>query len=196
MANHVIYIPGIGDQKPHGQDLAIGLWRLYGLTPHYFPLGWADKERFEPKLARLLDKIDALKKQGHSVSLVGVSAGASAVLNAYSERKDLSGVVCIVGKIHNPQAVGGRIYHTNPAFKDSVYRVAASLETLGREERARILSLYTPLDKTVPPNDSQLQGAKNRKIAGLGHITGIFFAVIFGGPAIASFLKKQTRSQK
>ncbi|MBA3757669.1 hypothetical protein H0X09_02290 [Candidatus Saccharibacteria bacterium] len=190
MTHHVIYVPGLGDRTPNGQNLAIQLWRLYGLTPHYFPLRWADKEKLSLKIDRLLSKIDELSQQDHPVSLVGVSAGASAVLNAYSNRKNLGAVVSIVGKIHNPQTIGGTIYKINPAFKESMYLVASSLDKLGEAERARILSLYTPADRTVPPFDSQVLSGVNRKIFGFGHISGIFFAVIFGGPSIAAFIRK------
>ena len=99
MAHQVIYVTGLGDDRSYGQITILKSWRLWGLKPHYFPFKWADKEPFEPKFQRLLAKIDDLSTDGNYVSLVGVSAGASAVLNAYAERKNLTGVVCICGKI-------------------------------------------------------------------------------------------------
>ena len=77
MAHHIIYVPGLGDHKTYGQNIGIQIWRLFGFVPHYFPLGWATKEGFDQKLGRLLRQVDALRDQGHAVSLVGVSAGAS-----------------------------------------------------------------------------------------------------------------------
>lgn len=195
MAHHVIYIPGLGDITSYGQSLAIQLWRLYGLRPHYLPLGWAGKEKFEPKLGRLLDKVDSLEKSGNKVSLVGVSAGASAVLNAYAKRKNIAGVVCIVGKIHNPQTVGDRIYKINPSFKESMLQVVGSLDGLGEAKKSRIMCIYNRADKTVPNKDSVIEGALNRKFLGWGHISAIFFTVTLGGPLIARFLHRQARSK-
>ena len=193
MAHHVIYVPGLGDSRSYGQDIAINLWRLYGLKPHYFALGWADKEPFEPKLVRLLDKAKALRKQGHKVSLVGVSAGASAVLNAYSKDKEITGAVCICGKINNPQTIGRRIYELNPAFEQSMAILKASLENLSDTKRRRLLTIYAKQDSVVPPSDSKISGAHEIQMPISGHIPGIFYAVVFKGPAIARFLRKQAR---
>ena len=189
MANHVIYIPGLGDNRTYNQDKALKLWRLYGLHTHYHAIGWADDESFKPKLQRLLDKIDDFQRAGHDVSLIGVSAGASAVINAYAARDSLKSVICIVGKIHNPQTVGKRIYDKNPAFRESLSMVEASLERLGKKERARILSLYPIKDLTVPIKDTFINGARMRKIFAFGHIQAIFICLLFYGPLIGRFMK-------
>lgn len=190
MAHHVIYVPGLGDHVSHGQNLAIQLWRLYGVKPHYFPLKWAKKEKFDTKLDRLLEKIDGLLNDGHSVSLVGVSAGASAVINAYAARTKLNAVVSIVGKIHRPESIGNTTYRINPAFKESMNQVCGSLEKISTPQRKRIMSIYVRADRTVPNQDSLVDGALNKKFLGWGHISGIFFSVVLGGPLIANFIKK------
>lgn len=191
MSHHIIYVPGLGDSRTHGQNILLQLWRLFGLKSHYFALDWADKQPFAPKLQRLLGEIDRLQKEGQTVSLVGVSAGASAVLNAYSQRKSVAGVVCIAGKIQNPQTVSERTYATNPAFKESMAMVKASLDNLDAQHRQKIMSIHPLADHTVPITDTIVQGAVERAIPVKGHVFSIFYAVIFGSRFIANFLKTQ-----
>lgn len=191
MSHHVIYVPGLGDKRSYGQTLAISSWRLFGLKAHYFPLVWSDKEDFEPKLARLLRKIDALKKKGKPVSLVGVSAGAGAVLNAFALRKDaITGVVCIGGKINNPQSINHKVYEINPAFKQSLMLLQKNLKKLNQAERKRIMSIHPLEDKQVPPADTLIRGATEKTVPVTGHIKGIFYTVMFRGRMIGTFLKK------
>lgn len=193
MTKHVIYVPGLGDSRTYNQDKALRLWRLFGIRAHFFPLGWADKEPFEPKLRRLLGKIDELQKDGQSVSLVGVSAGGGAVINAYAQRKNLTSVICVVGKIHNPQSVGNSVYKTNPAFKQSAYMVEENLKKLGDNERRRIMSIHPLKDFTVPIADTKIAGAEIRKIWAPGHISAIFVSLVFGGAMIARFIRRNYR---
>jgi hypothetical protein len=51
--------------------------------------------------------IKELHGQDRIVSLVGASAGAGAAINAFAARKNIvNGVVCIAGKVNNPDAIG------------------------------------------------------------------------------------------
>lgn len=189
MSHQVIYVPGLGDSRSYGQDEAIKNWQKYGLQAHYFPLGWADKEKFEPKLKRLIAKIDELSKAGYKVSLVGVSAGASAVLNAYAKRPAVNGVVLISGKVQNPQAIGKMIFDVNPAFKESVFMVEKSLEELGPDKISRIMSIHPLLDGRVPVADTRIPGAVEKTVPVIGHVFGILYVIVFRGRLIANFLK-------
>lgn len=190
MARHVIFVPGLGDRMKFGQNIAIKYWRVFGLRPHYLPLGWDNKEGFEVKLQRLLDKVDELKAGGNQVSLVGVSAGASAVLNAYAESKDVQSVVLICGKINNPQTINRKVYEINPDFEESVYRAQNSLKKLSSAKRQNIMSIHPYKDQVVPIKDTIIDGAKEEVFPGWGHISGIFFGVMLGGPVISRFIKK------
>lgn len=169
------------------------LWKIFGIKVHFFPLGWADKEPFALKLQRLLDKIDFLQKDCQSVSLIGVSAGGGAVINAYARRKNLTSVICIVGKINNPQTIGNFTYRTNPAFKESAFMVKESLEKLGDDERRRIMSIHPLKDLTVPIPDTMIDGAKIRKVWAPGHVSAIFVSLVFGGRMIARFIRGNYR---
>jgi dienelactone hydrolase len=189
MAHHVIYVPGLGDHRSYGQPLVIQLWRIFGLRPHYFPLLWRSDEAFDLKLQRLIDKIDALSKNGSSVSLVGASAGASAVINAYAARPDVSGVVCICGKIQNPDKVDESYFIANPPFKKSIYNVKASLESLGPKGIARIMSIHPLYDTVVPVSETIIPGAVEKEFKTRGHAFTIFYSLIFGSRVIAQFIK-------
>lgn len=153
-------------------------------------MGWADKEQFLPKINRLLAKIDKLSKQGHDVSLVGASAGASTVLIAYSQRQDVHAVVLIAGKVNNPETIDELTYKANPAFKESVFSVADSLRKLDIAKRRRIMSIHPLFDSTVPVIDTKIAGAVEKTIPVIGHRFSIFYTITFRGRLIANFIKK------
>jgi len=198
MAHHVIYVPGLGDHRTYGQDMAIQLWRLFGLVPHYFPLGWATRDGFDVKLGWLLERIDSLRRQGHTVSLVGVSAGASAALAAYAARPQLVGVVCICGKIQRPERVQPITYQNNPDFEESMQRVATNLRKLQqRGQLENIMSIHPLRDRTVALEDTKIVGTTEKTIPAWSHASGIFVGVLFGAPIIAKFLHSaQSHLQK
>lgn len=191
MAVHdVIYVPGIGDTKTTFQELAVKTWRLYGVVPHTFAMRWADGEAFESKFTRFLTYIDGLLAKGHQVSLVGASAGASVVLNAFAARPDIHGVVTIAGKINRPEAIGAWYHRNAPAFVQSARQAQDSLATLTLEQRSRINSRYGLIDVIVPQKDSIVKGAKNRKVLSIGHAPTIAHQLTIGAPLHIRFLKR------
>jgi pimeloyl-ACP methyl ester carboxylesterase len=194
MSHQVIYVPGLGDSRDFGQDNAIKKWKKFGLDAHYFPLGWSDQEKFEPKLKKLLAKIDEFTAQGHLVSLIGVSAGASAVLNAYARRPEVTGVVLVGAKVQNPQSIGQETFDENPAFKDSMFMVADSLESMGPEKISRILSIHPLYDGRVPVADTRIPGAVEKTVPVIGHMLGIFYVIAFRGRLIANFLSLKNKN--
>lgn len=192
MKHHIIYIPGINDHHSYGQNTVINLFWVFGFVPHYFPLGWNKKENFEVKLVRLLAKIEELQKDGGIVSLIGVSAGASAALNAYAKSPEIAGVVCISGKINHPETVWPQTHKANPDFKKSMDGVKNSLDNLNEVELSRIMSIHPLKDSVVPIEDTIIDGAVEKTVPGWGHVSGIFFGVVFGALAIAQFLRAAT----
>lgn len=190
-AHDVIYVPGIGDTKTTFQALAIKSWRLWGVVPHIFPMRWADQESIAPKFGRLLDYIDNLLEQGHKVSLVGASAGASVVINAFAARPEkISGVVCIAGKVNRPEAIGSWYKRNALAFVESANQATASLNSLNERQLRRINSRYSPVDIIVPKKDSVIPGATNTAVFSFGHAITIAVQLIFGAPSWLRFLKK------
>ncbi|HUS26472.1 MAG TPA: hypothetical protein VMY99_03940 [Nevskiaceae bacterium] len=188
--HHIIYVPGLSDSRADGQGLATKAWVLYGVKGHCLRMHWADGEPFAPKLQRLLDTIDELAAAGHTVSLVGASAGASAVLQAFAARKDtVAGVVCICGKIQHPETVRDAVYAENPAFMQAMKRLSTSLHSILPADRARILSIHPRADNSVPPEDTIIEGAVEKTIPTSGHARSIFYALTVGAPTVVGFLK-------
>lgn len=189
----VIYIPGIGDHRPYGQDKIIRLWRIIGLKAYYCPVGWGSGTIFKPKVERILKKIDELTKNGDKVALVGVSAGAGAALNVYVARKaQVSALVFIAGKIYGTANINPRYFQRNPAFRESIMMSDASLKNLTDADKAKMLYIYSPLDRTVIPTENRLKGVLEKTVPAFGHISAIYIAILFYGRTIAKFIKSKT----
>lgn len=186
-----IYVPGLGDSRSRGQDKAIASWSKLGIDLAYMPLKWGDGEDFAPKLNRLTSEIDRLHAQsGDRIVLVGSSAGASAVLNAFAKRKSaIRAVVCICGKINNPSTIGEHIYKHNPAFKQSMQALPASLKQLTNDDRKLILSVHSLYDGKVPVADTVIDGTNEMTIHTVGHVLSIAYAFSFGKKRIEKFIR-------
>lgn len=186
-----IYVPGLGDHRSMGQDKAIADWQKLGFELTYFPLHWGDKKDFKPKLQSLLDEIDRLHTEtGSQIVLIGSSAGASAILHAYAKRKNsIRSAVCICGKIRNPQTIGEHVYRNNPAFKQSMQQLPATLGELEPNDRRKIISVHSLYDGRVPVADTYIEGAKELTIHTVGHVFSIGFALSLGKKKIAKFIR-------
>lgn len=191
MKHHVIYIPGLGDDVYKLQSLVIKLWRLYGVHGHCHAMPWAGEEAFEPKFQKLLDLIDKYADKGHKVSLVGASAGASAVINAYVERRDkIASLAYITAKIKAPETVKAKTYRANPAFKTSMYLLQRNLSKLTKADKAKMHSFYSQADTTVPYAATVIPGVKESRLPDLRHSRAIAYALTLGAPRVLSALKK------
>lgn len=188
---YVLYIPGLGDANVSGQKLAIRTWRLWGVKAEVLQMHWDDTEAWESKLKRLTSRIEALTAQAEQVALVGASAGASAVINAYATHKSqLVGCVLVAGKVNHPAAIGTTYHQNNPAFVESAYACEKALATLADSDRTRILSRYGMLDEIVPKKDSRIDGARNQMVPTFEHALTIAAQIVFGAPTFLRFLKK------
>lgn len=196
MKHHVvIYVPGILDDKARAQSTLVGLWRLRGVHGHCHEIPWAGSEAWKPKFQKLLAKIDKYANQGHQVSLVGASAGASAVLNAYMARADkIAGLVYICAKINGPETVGEKVYRENPAFKTSLYELQGNLARLTAADKRKMLSLYSPADKTLPHAATVVPDVMERQLPRLGHGKAILYSLSFGAGTTIRFLKSQAHN--
>jgi hypothetical protein len=191
---HVIYVPGIGDHKLTGQDNAVDAWHWWGVTPEMFVMLWKDDQPWKVKFDRLLARVDTLHAEGKQVGLVGVSAGASAVINAYAARKDkIVGCVLIAGKVNHPESIGDFYRRHDPSFVESAYACAQALETLSADDRKRVQSRYALIDGRVARRDSRIQGARNVLVPAIGHTVAIAQQITMNAPFVLRFLKKQSR---
>jgi predicted alpha/beta hydrolase family esterase len=193
---HVLYVPGLGDNRISKQLKAIRTWRWWGVTPELLQMNWADKQPWEEKFERLLMRIDKLHAQNKEIALVGASAGASAVINAYAVRKDkIAGCVLIAGKVNRPSAIGNQYRKKNPAFVAAAYSCEQALTTLNNKDRQRILSRYALVDETVYKPDSKIPGANNRLVPTVGHVITIATQLTLGAPSFIRFLKLQAKKK-
>ncbi|PIU01985.1 hypothetical protein COT68_00285 [bacterium (Candidatus Torokbacteria) CG09_land_8_20_14_0_10_42_11] len=82
----IIVVPGLGDGGRFFRLMVKYWWRAFPNEMHTF--GWRNKgAKLIDKQNNLLQRIDALAKDGYKVYLVGVSAGGSAALNAFMARR-------------------------------------------------------------------------------------------------------------
>jgi hypothetical protein len=189
--HYVIYVPGIKDDAFYIQSLLIQCWRLWGIRPVMFTMPWLGEEEFEPKLSRLISKIDDYIHRGYRVSLVGASAGASAVLNAYAKEKGkIQSVAYICGKVNHLDSVSRRTYIRNPAFRTSMQQLQSTISHFdGRDKRA-LSSFYSPADETVPHADTIIEGIMEQKLPSLGHSFAILYCLSIGSRKLIYTLKK------
>lgn len=195
--HYVLYIPGLGDAKPTGQKLAMLLWRAQGVHADLLQMNWADKQRFTPKLQRIIDTVDHHVADGYTVSLVAASAGASAALNAYAERLDsIHSVTLICGQVlGGHRSVHPNVFAKNSAFYDSVQLLGNTFDRLDNAARARITSIHPKADEAVPVADTKLPGAVWRQIPTVGHFASIAYGITIESRRIIKDIKRlPTRS--
>lgn len=164
------------------------------MTPHFFPVGWANGT-FSEKLGRLETLITELyKKDKQPVGIIGISAGASLALHAFVAKQDtVAGVVTICGKIQRPEVVRKKVKRQNPAFAESMARMPQTLAALSPTMRKRILCIYPLFDEIVAVRDQCLDGAQRRRVLSVGHVVTIAGQLLFGARKNAGFIMKQIK---
>ena len=191
----VIIVCGLGD-KELGLRIATRHFRLHGLTPVVHLIGWHSEETdFVPKLDRLIALIDLCAQDGNRVSLIGTSAGASAVLNAFVQRKDVvNKVISVTGVLRPSVEKGWRSFETRTKssrpFAQSVTLFVSKEQTLSKADRKRIMTIYPKFgDELVAPDTATLDAAVNIQIPTTEHVLSIGLALtVFSGP-IFKFLQ-------
>lgn len=188
--HHIIYVPGLHDQLFINKGLTKMLppiWRLHGFTTHIVYPHWEEGNSFQPKLRKILQEIDELHNLGYKVSLVGQIAGGNAVLNAFTERRNIvSGVVNICGRIRAGENVRPTLEHAgrhSQAFIESVSMFEKDNEpTLTDQDRKKIMTIRPLWDETVPSSTVSIRGAKNIVIPSVEHsLSGILACTVYSG---------------
>ncbi|MDE2591006.1 MAG: alpha/beta hydrolase, partial [Patescibacteria group bacterium] len=162
--HYVIVVPGLGDRDKL-VTLAVKHWKQYGIIPYVHLAPWKKKEVLSAKLERLVSLVDKLSKKG-KVSLVGISAGGSMVLNAYAKRKArIKAVINICGRLKCGDHVFPSLNFAakgNPAFRESVLFCDESRHVLKKSDRKKVMTLRAMYDEVVPPSTATLKGAINK----------------------------------
>lgn len=189
--HYAIYIPGIGDNKFGLQGLILKFWQLAGVKVTCHSMPWSSRETYQTKITRLINKIDRQTDDEYKVALIGVSAGASAALNAYMQRSNkISRLVYVCGKINGPEYVRRSLYDEQPGFEDSLLELRPNLSKLTATDKNRMLSLFSPADTTVPHKATVIPGVREVALPGFGHILAIFYTLTFGAPKVIKFIKR------
>lgn len=194
----VIFVPGLGDRmRPlvHLQREAVRAWRPLGVRTAMFRVRWSAETTFAERLDALDAMIERFEARGERVALVGASAGAGAVLAAYTRRPGLVAVVIIAGKFHEPEDILAPALEHFGVFQQSLDTVPHLLSDLGPEQRARILALRSAKDGVVDDEDTMLAGAVNESMRIVGHVLAIGYALTFRSRRIVRFVKEQAAAR-
>jgi hypothetical protein len=192
-----MYVPGLNDQRK-GYELLIQSWSMYGVVPHVHRVGWHDREKiFELKLRRLITVVNEFLDSGHTVSLVGGSAGGSAVLNALLEQPKINAVVNICGRLRAGKHVFPSLElaaKNSPSFRDSVLSFEKAEPKMTQEQRSRVLNLIPVWDEVVPKTTAFLKGANNQTMPSVEHMLSGLLGMTLFAPMVMRFVKEQVSS--
>jgi len=193
MANHVVYLPGVGDHNnSHIQIKAVKKWRKYGLETHFHQINWNDNESFDNKLNKILKIIDELYDASQAVSIVGVSAGASMAMNVYEARKDkIRALVFICGKINNPETLGEDYKIRNPRLFESVSSSSKAVRRLNKDDKSKMLTVQPIYDGTVAMDDGRITGARHKVLFSALHAVSIYLAITLYRKVSINFIKSK-----
>jgi pimeloyl-ACP methyl ester carboxylesterase len=159
-------------------------------VPHFIAFNWTEDKDFDNKLKPLIEKVDYLTSQGFLVSVVGISAGASAAVNLYGVRKDkIHKLVLISGKSYGLGNVNESYFINNPAFKKSLTMSTKAVSNLTTSDKRKMRYMHALTDMTVYPAHNQIKGVKNKTILVLGHIPSIYIGLGFYGYWICRFVR-------
>ena len=192
----IIVVPGLDD----GPDtwlmrLILRLWRSDGIKVELCRMQWRNGHSFQSKLDTLLGLIDEHTKTGYAVSLVGISAGGSAVINALFARPDkVHKVINICGRLRGGNNHGFRSLErrsrSSTAFRDSVLTCEQNLEKIDSTYLSRIMTFRARFgDELVPSDTSQVSGAYNVALPTIEHMISIATTLIFYRRCIIDFAK-------
>ncbi len=186
----VVYVFGLSDHRAKGQTLAVQAWQAYGVRSEVFHMYWHVATPLAQKMHQLLERIDSLADEGYLVSLVGTSAGASVAVSAYAARPTtIHAVVCICGKLRNPETIHPATYRANPAFQESLAQLPSRITALTPEQKGRILSIRPLSDKLVPPHDTIIPGAQSGRLYTVGHAFTIGYGITIYAPFLLRFIR-------
>lgn len=189
LKHKVIIVPGLGDET-NKIKWATNFYRKYGLEPVVHNMWWRKGEKhFEPKLQKLIKLIDSLSKMGDKVSLVGTSAGSSAVMNAFiARKKKIYKVISVCGRLKQGEEKGFRSFEAKTAsslaFKESILMFEKSEPKLTKEDRKKMMTISAVFDELVPGNTSRIKGATNNQIKSVEHMFSIWMGLSFYPPLI------------
>ena len=156
-------------------------------------MNWTVDEPWHDKLNRLVSTIDRHVKAGKTLSLIGESAGASAVINALGIRsRSLRTVILLCGKTQYPDRVAAYRYRQNPALRQALIASSHIINQLTNEQKEKLLNLHPILDPVVPVSETKIPNVKNSVMPTFGHALSIVFANTIWSWWIVRFIRHRS----
>jgi hypothetical protein len=194
MEKHVaIIIPGLGELERF--QLLTSHWRKYHIESVHHRVGWHDSKHFEASLGKILARIDSCSNTGTKVSLIGCSAGGSAALNAFLERKNtVHKVISLCGwlRVGEHRKYLERVKHISTSFVESVTLLDRRENELSSEDRTKIMTVRPIFDELVASDVVILNGAQNIRLPVPGHTLAIICGLTIFSRKLINFIHAST----
>lgn len=190
----VIYVPGLGDTNISNRERMLGIWhyKAIEIIPH--TVNWSIAEPWQVKLSGLVNKIDEQLARGNKVSLIGESAGASAVIQALEKREELLHIVILLcGKSQYPDRIGAGLKRKNPALYEAVTGSHAYIQSMSDKAKSKVLNFHPIADPVVPISETKIAGVRNIWIPSFGHAISIVFGMTIWSFKIVQCIRKQEK---
>lgn len=190
----VLYVPGLGDHRLKMRQRGLDFWYYRNISIEMAAKKWRVPESWDIKLAKLLKQIDYHYDQGKIVSLIGESAGATAVLQALEDRYEkINAVILLCGKSQYPNRVANVLYKKNPALEEAMIRSHQVVQQLSVDQKKKILNLHPYADPVVPVWETRIEGVRESTMPIIGHITGIAFGITLWSFVMVRFIRRQAK---
>lgn len=188
----VIYVPGLGDTNISGRKKLLATWHYRNVEIIAHSVSWQTDEPWNTKLQALLSKIDTYVSQGKAVSLIGESAGASAVMQALQQRSEtLNAVILLCGKSQYPDRISPYLQRKNPALHTAATGSHNYAQSMTDAAKAKVLNLHPVADPVVPVWETKIPGVQNARMPSFGHAISIVFGMTVWSFKIVKFIRKQ-----
>ncbi len=196
--HNILVLAGTNDQRGKNTiELATRHWRSHGIDVTAYNVGWKDGSKdIAPKLAEIEKLVDELAEKG-PVSIIGISAGASAAFNTFLKKPDvIEKVVGVCGRIRGGETEWGANLNSR-TFHQSVLLFENQQAQIPDELKKRMMTVSARFgDELVPNGTSHLEGAKNITIPTKMHGLSIILALTLFKKPIIDFIKFTPENSK
>ena len=190
---NLLIIPGLGDDVRYTKFLTGNWEKKYNIKSHVVAFGWwGDSNKFNERFEKMKKYLDDFIEKNENVSILGISAGGSAAINLFSQKKDkLRYAVIVCGRLHdsNLRSMWYLRKKDLGVFEESIKLCEKNIDQLSEGDKKRILTIRPLYDEIVPVRTMTIKGAENKRINSVQHMVSISLALTLYSGIIAKFLK-------